>query len=193
MAWHFPSRVEDGIRNLRKFMRGEALSDIGRSDLDYLTRELRLPRPIETYAPRTQRRYMQAARAGRTAKEQRAKETREYKQRKSTFQQTHAGLSTQQWKTIDQLRKRVIALGVEVDPYMDDNVILDFAQLYGYEYLRTVLTQQIDSTEEYLRGNKQPGNERWNARGELETRFAASQHVLYVRGTDPYYYYHGRK
>jgi hypothetical protein len=189
----FPSQIEDGILALRKFMRGEELSDIRRGDLDYLTRELRLPQPIETYAPRTQRRYVAGARKRRTRNDINRIERQEYQQRKQAFTSTHGSLTVSQWNTIDKLRKQIIALGVDADPYMDDPVIIDFAKLYGYEYLRTVLTQQIDSTQEYINGNRAPGRARWDARGELEERFAASVWVPRITGTDPYYYYHGRK
>lgn len=190
---HFPSQIEDGIRALKMWVRGEPVSDLRREDLDFLTRELRLPKPIETYAPRTQRRYVAAARKGQTAKEAGKAERRAQQQRRGTFIQSHGGLSATQWRTVDKLRKQVIALGVDVDPYMDDPVIIDFAQLYGYQYLVTVLTNQIDSTQHYLNGDRTPGRTRWDARGELEHRFAASSHVYYIRGSDPYYYYHGRK
>lgn len=189
----FPSQIEDGIKALRMLMRGEPVSDLRHEDLDYLTRELRLPRPIQTYAPRTQRRHIAAARKGQTAREASKAERQATQSRRASFTASHGSLTVTQWRTIDKLRKQVIALGVDVDPYMDDPVIIDFATLYGYDYLRTVLTNQIDSTQHYLNGDRTPGRARWDARGELETRFAASSHIIYIRGSDPYYYYHGRK
>jgi hypothetical protein len=190
--FRFPSQIEDGIIALRRFMKGEPVTGRRRDDLDYLTQQLRLPKPIETYAPRTQRRFVAGARKSRTRTEINRAERAAYQSNRATFTASHGGLTATQWRTIRRLADRVTTLGVDVAPYMDDAVLVDFATMYGHTYLHTVLTNQIDSTEHYLRGDRTPGRARWDARGELEQQFAASVHIIHASGSDPYYYYHGR-
>lgn len=187
-------RYAQAERALRRKQRGQPLTELDESDLTWLNRQLNLKRPLESYAPRTQRRYLAAARSNRTAREQNRKEYAERKQRIATVKQTHGGLTPAQWKVIERLRDGIDATGVDIYPYTTDEVLADFARMYGYDYLRTVLSQQLDSIHAFQRGDIIPGNDAWQGRGELEEQFGASQHVtLYATGTDPFYYYHGRR
>lgn len=189
----FASRVEDVIIALRKLRKGETLTAERTSDIAWLERTLDLKRPLTSYSDRSQRRIFQRLREGATSSNDIYR--RDYKARQTSKQTSRAihGLTPAQWKHIEPLRDKLSSYGMDVEPYMDDEVLKDFAQMYGYQYLYTVLTQQVDSTEQYIAGNLAPGNARWNARGELESRFGASSHVMYIRGTNPYYYYHGRR
>lgn len=189
----FASRVQDVIKALRGIRKGTEPTPQGADDIAWLERTIGLKRPLRSYSDRSQRRIFQRLREGAiSAKDVQKKEYAARKSAKQTALDEH-GMLPSQWKKIEPLRNRLAQYGMDVDPYMDDEVLKDFANIYGYQYLLTVLTQQIDSTENYLNGNSKPGNERWNLRGELETRFGISSHVMYIRGTDPYYYYHGRR
>lgn len=188
---------ERGYQAFKILLAGEPLTPTRQSDLDYFQNAIGLKKPLADYSPRSQRRIIAGAREGRTVKETyRAEYTRD-QQRHQQSRQQHS-LQPGQWRTIEKLRNTVIGLGVDVDPYMDDDVLNDFAQIYGFTYLRTVLTNQIDSTRKWLAyraghtTDPGPGKARWDARGQLEKQFAISHHVIYALGTDPYYYYHGR-
>lgn len=193
MPGFFSSRIEQARHALTRIRQGETISDERLSDIRWLERTIGLDRPLTEYSPRSQRRIFQRLREGATTREDIYR--REYqaeRQRKQRARDDH-GLSPSQWNTIVPLRDRIKQLNVgDVEHYMDDEVLKDFVTIYGYEYLRTVLSQQINSTEEYLNGNAAPGNQRWHARGELERRFGASAFVPYAEGTTPFYFYHGR-
>jgi hypothetical protein len=190
---YFTDRIADAFRALTKWTKGDTLTDNAEQDIAWLERTLELKKPLRSYSKRSQRRFKQRLQEGATSS--RDVYSREYKQRKTAVEEAREehGLTPTQWRRVEPLRNRIIAMGVDADPYMDDDVLKDFAELYGYEYLRRVLTEQIDSTEHYLRGDTGPGNQRWNARGSLEAQFGASRFVSHIRGSDPYYYYHGRK
>lgn len=190
---YFNDRIADAFRALGRWAKGEQLTDNSEQDIAWLERTLELKKPLRSYSKRSQRRFKQRMQEGATSA--RDVYSREYRHRKERADETREehGLSPTQWRRIEPLRNRIIDMGVDADPYMDDEVLKDFAELYGYEYLRRVLTEQIDSTEHYMRGNLEPGNRRWNARGSLENQFGASRYVSHIRGSDPYYYYHGRK
>lgn len=189
----FSDRIEDVRRALRKLRKGEKPTPQTTDDLAWIKRTLGLKRPLTEYSERSQRRIFQRLREG--ARSQSEIQQREYAARKASRQKSldEHGLLPSQWKTIRALRNKIIKYGMDVEPYMDDDVLKEFAEIYGYTYLRTVLTDQLDSTEQYIAGDAGPGNRRWNARGNLEAQFGASSAVMYVRGTNPYYYYHGRR
>lgn len=189
----FATRVEDAFRALRRLTKGEKVTTEAESDIRWLERTIGLNRPLESYSARSQRRFKQRLQEGATSRKDIYR--REYQARKTAKEDTleEHGMTPSQWRVIEPLRDKLSSYGMDVDPYMDDEVLKDFATMYGYQYLRTVLTDQIDSVEQYLQGNIEPGNRRWTLRGTLEEQFAASVHITYIRGTDPYYYYHGRK
>jgi hypothetical protein len=189
----FSDRVEDVFRALTRFRRGEKLGEFSEADIAWFERVAGLKRPLRSYSARSQRRFKQRFSEGATSANDVYK--REYKARKQTKTETQEkhGLAPSQWKTIEPLRNRVQELGVETEGYLDDEALKDVATLYGYQYMKKVLTEQIDSTEHYLQGNPAPGNRRWNNRGILEAKFGASAFFNYAQGTNPYYFYHGRK
>lgn len=189
----FASRIEDVQRALRKLRKGEQLTPERVDDITWFERTIGLKRPLASYSERSQRRIFQRLREGAMSKEEINAKEREARKTSRERAVAEHGMSPSQWRTIAPLRDKLSGYGMDIEPYMDDEVLKDFAQLYGYTYLKTVLSNQIDSTEQYLRGNPEPGNRRWNARGELESQFGASSHVMFVRGTNPYYYYHGRR
>jgi hypothetical protein len=189
----FARRVEDVLRAVRKIRRGKPVSTEAQDDIAWLERTIGLKRPLTSYSERSQRRIFQRLREGAvSSKEVYQKEYEARKTKREEVIEEH-GLLPSQWRRIEPLRDKLQTYGMDVDPYMDDEVLKEFAELYGYEYLLTVLTEQIESTERYLQGDASLGNRRWNARGQLEERFGASSAVMHIRGTNPYYYYHGRK
>lgn len=189
----FLNRVDEVKQALSMLRRGEKISPNRQSNIAWFERAVGLKRPLTSYSARSQRRIFQRINEGaRSAKEIQKKEYQARKQSQAKARTQH-GMSPKQWQTIKPLADKLKQYGMDVDPYMEDFVLKDFATMYGYEYLRRVLTQQVDSTEQYLNGNAKPGHDRWNARGELENQFGASVHVQFIRGTNPYYYYHGRR
>lgn len=188
---HYLSRINDGIRALNKTLVGEELSDIRQSDLRWLERHLGLDKPLASYSSRTRQRYIAAAAHGRTAEMERARERQQRQQR----QRTLPPISKRKWAVINAKRDRIKELGVDADPYLDDDVLIEVAKHYGLDYLVEVLTDQVESTESYVFNNsREPGHTRWNARGELEDRFQIAIPEEYlISGTDSYYYYHGHK
>lgn len=163
------------------------------SDLELVERRLGLPRPLASYAPRTRRRYIAAARKGQN------RETalqRERVQRKSTTKNEY-GLTPTQLTKLNRYRIPIMESGVDIRHYLEPDMIRDIVQMYGFNYMYTVLKNQYDSIAEYTKHNPLPGRGRWNSRGELEAEAEAnmaqkfSAVVYSPLGTDPYYYYHG--
>lgn len=187
---HYLSRINDGIRALNEQLSGKKLTDLRESDLTWLERTLGLDKPLASYSARTRQRYLSAAAHGRTAQAERDKERIAKQQRAQS-----PSASTSKWRVVHEKRDVLQAYGVDMEPYLDDEVLLLVARYYGLDYLVQVLTEQVESTEEYvLRNQREPGHSRWNARGELEDRFLIALPDEYLaRGTDPYYYYHGHR
>lgn len=189
----FSQRFDDVRHILGRLRKGHVASPQETDDLTWFSETVGLNRPIQEYSPRSQRRIFQRLNEGATTSKDIYR--KEYVARKEATDESleEHGLKPAQWKTIDRLRNQVVQYGVDADPYMDDEFLQEVALLYGYDYLHNVLTDQVDSIQKYLEGNPDPGNARWNARGSLEAHFGASAHVNFIRGTDPYYYYHGRR
>lgn len=88
------------------------------------------------------------------------------------------------------------ATGVDVEYYHEPEIIKEMVTVYGYSYLVKVFTEQLESIKAFINGDPRIGNVRWHNRGSIEqeftNRFGAVSFLLPM-GTDPYYYYHGRK
>ena len=185
--------VAGALRAVEKVLRGEEPFINEQADLDLVERRLGLKRPLAEYAPRTRRRYAAAARRGENAERALQKER---VQRKSTAKNEY-GLTPSQLTKINAFRIPIQESGVDIGPYLEPDMIKDIVQMYGFNYLHTVLADQYDSIKEFTSHNAEPGRTRWQNRGELEEeaerkmaqKFSA---VVYsAQGTDPYYYYHG--
>lgn len=186
------ARTESAMDAVERMISGEPLADVDVDAIAWLQKFLRLDKPIQSYSKRTRQRYASGAKRGLRAADIRAEERTK---RASREDPDHPGFTGTQWNTIQNLVARIEFYHVDVAPYFDDDVLEDIVQTYGYDYLRTVLTEQLDSTIHYTRSNSDPGKMRWEARGTLEQRFAASglMQIYFGGGTDPYYYYHGIK
>jgi len=185
--------VAGALRAVDKILAGVEPFINEQADLDLVQRRLGLPKPLVEYAPRTRRRYAAAARKGQNRE---AALQRERVIRKSSTKNEY-GLTPSQLTKINTYRIPILESGVDIGPYLEPDVIKDIVQMYGFDYFHKVLGEQYDSIQQYTQGNKGPGRERWNSRGELETEAEAkmamkfSAVVYHVKGTDPYYYYHG--
>lgn len=194
MAQGLPGRLDNALKALDKLLAGEIAPLAWGEDLAFVERFLGLKKPLAEYAPRTRRRYISAARKGQTAAQARAAEETQ----RTTSTLNRYGMTPAEWRKIGKLIRTIRSSGIDINEYFDPDVIKNVVQMYGVDYLRDVLTQQIDSIREYTRGNVMPGRERWHARGELEEEAAARMRqsfaaaVYFIKGTDPYYYYHGR-
>ena len=166
-----------------------AASDL--ADLQYVESRLGLKRALSSYAPRTRRRHLATALAGQPAG---ASSRSDYQKRKTTiFNRWH--MTPFQYRQFSPLRNKILESGVDIGYMLEPEPVRDIIDMYGFAYVKTVLTNQVDSIEEYTRGNTGPGNRRWHSRGELEADAQARTKnafaVMFVSGTDPYYYYHG--
>lgn len=171
----------------------DAIPTSATNDLEYVQRRLGLKRSLQSYAPRTRRRYLASARQGQN-REQALQ--RERVLRKSSAKNKY-GLTPSQLSRLDKYRIPIIDSGVDIGPYLEPDMIKDIVQMYGFDYMLSVLRDQYDSIKEYTKHNPLPGRERWNSRGEYEAAAEAKMAqkftaVVYsAKGTDPYYYYHG--
>lgn len=188
--------VAGAMRALGMIDRGltdEQIPTSAMQDLRYVERRLGLTRSLESYAPRTRRRYIAAARKGTSAKTARE---RENKARKSAAKNKF-GLTPTQLAKLNKYRIPILESGVDIGPYLEPDYIRDIVQMYGFKYMITVLADQYDSIKEYTRFNAEPGRTRWNSRGEYEAEAEALMAQKFTavaynaKGTDPYYYYHG--
>jgi len=194
MAEGLPGRVENAVKAVDKILSGEKAPVAWGEDLAFVERFLGLNKPLASYAPRTRRRYISAARKGQTAAQVRQSE----RTQRATSTMNRYGMTPTEWGKVGRLIRTIQSSGIDINEYFDPEVIKNVTEMYGVDYLIEVLTQQIDSIREYTRGNVMPGRQRWHARGELEQQASARMQnafaaaVYFIKGTDPYYYYHGR-
>jgi len=190
-----PDAVAGALKAVEQILAGQEVSFGFQEDLTYVERFLGLKRPLASYAPRTRRRYIAAARQS----DKGAKNTlsREREMRKETTKNKY-GLTQYQLTKLNKVRIPIMKSGVDINEYLDASVIKDVVAMYGFKYMYKVLSDQYDSIKEYTNHNSEPGRARWVARGELEEQAAqqmgeafAAALVYHVKGTDPYYYYHG--
>lgn len=150
---------------------------------------------LVNYAPRSRRRFFAAARQGYRPREAYAQE----RAARQVSTVTKWGLTPAQFRVVHRLMQQILDSGVDIEYYFDPPVIKEFATMYGYEYLVTVFTQQLDSIQHFIAGGyvrgSEPGHTRWDERGSIEGRFHQDfgASVFMIRGTDPYYYYHAAK
>lgn len=190
-----PNALIGARKALARFAAGETLkeSDFDVMDLRSIEGRLHLKRgSLTDYAPRTQRRYLTSVAKGQTAGTQ---STSEYQKRKMvSVSKWH--MTPYQYRKFAPLRNAILESGVDINDMLDPEPIRDIVDNYGFKYVITVLTNQVDSIKAWTAGNAGPGHRRWHSRGDLEADARATMKsafgVYYVNGTDPYYYYHGR-
>lgn len=185
--------IAGALKAIDKVLAGERAPIDWGEDLAFVERYLGLNRPLASYAPRTRRRYIAAARKGQRATQARQRET--------TMRQTKVkagwNITPAQLTKLNKVRIPIMESGIDINEYLDQDVLKEVITTYGFKYTLKVLTQQYDSIKSYTVGNTEPGRARWNSRGELEE--AAKKElgqsfnvaIYFIKGTDPYYYYHG--
>lgn len=186
--------VDGALKAVDRILMGEKVPIAFAEDLAYVERFLGLKRPLASYAPRTRRRYVAAARKGDVGAK---KSLSQERVRRQETTRAKWGLTSGQLTKLNKYRIPIMKSGIDINEYLDPDVIKDIVQMYGFDYMLTVLKNQYDSILKYTEGNSEPGRQRWLSRGELEAEaeenmkssFAAA--VYHVKGTDPYYYYHG--
>lgn len=191
--------LDQAMITVQRLVSGETpdlIGDFRISELRRVEEWMGLPRALETYAPRSRRRFFAAARQGYRPREAYAQE----RTQRASSTMSKWGLTPTQYRVVHRLMDTIVSHGVDIEYYFDAPIIKNFATTYGYDYLVTVFTQQIESIEAFVaggfvKGPPQIGHTRWNDRGSIEARyehdFGAS--VYTVRGTDPYYYYHAAR
>lgn len=194
MARTIQAALAGALKGLEKTLAGEAVPFGFAEDLSYVETFLGLKRPLASYAPRTRRRYVAAAKAhdaGMRQSKARERVTR------TTTTKSRYGLSPSQLTRLNKVRLPIMASGVVIDEYLEPQVIREIVNVYGFDYMLKVLTQQLDSINQYVDGSPRAGNRRWHSRGEFEEEARAKMIkqftavVYFPNGTDPYYYYHG--
>lgn len=166
-----PDPVKAGIAALNKLLSAGAIESDEQLALDWLEQTVGAKRSLASYAPRTRRRYIAAARKGQSATQVNKDE--------------YAGRT---W------RIRMEKLFKKRNEYMPDSivdwdVVNNFVDAFGYKHVETILRNELDSIEQYVYHNKkEPGNARWHHR----------EHEIYkpnfnerLASTDVLYYYHG--
>jgi hypothetical protein len=133
---------------LRKANAGQPLSPRERQAIDNLSSRLSLNRPLDEYAPRTQRRYMKVAREG---------------------DRPHQ---------IEQLRQRLAASNVDARDAHSPETIADLRNLYGDRFVYDLLAGQLHAIEQYQNGNLHAGHARWEARNEFTSRYRRDVYEL---------------
>lgn len=171
------SRYLRAQQALQKELSGESLTRTESLALRTLEERLGLSRPLSSYAPRTRRRYIAAARAGQTATEA---NRREYRARAITGEARTA--------RIEELRQRLDNSSLDRISHSPEQ-IADLVDTYGEPFVLQVLTDQLRSVEAYQSGDPGPGRARWANRQAIVERYRTSMEL--DESTDPYFYYHG--
>lgn len=179
MARRIPYQRAAGALN--KARAGDALTRSDQLALDNLQSRLGLSRPLTSYAPRTQRRYLKAAREGVSASDI---NRREYRARGDV------ATGTTRLALIEQYRRRIDSSTLERTDAHTPEAITDLINLYGEAFVLDILAAQVSSIEQYSAGNKGAGNRRWEARADLLARHRSALEL--DEALDPYFWYHAR-
>jgi aspartokinase len=133
---------------LRKANAGESLTPRERQAIDNLTSRLGLNRPLDDYAPRTQRRYLKVAREGSRARQ------------------------------IETLRARLAASTIETRDAHSADAIQDLVNTYGERFVYELLAGQVRAMEQYAAGSTSAGAARWATRSEFLQRYRRDVYEL---------------
>lgn len=186
-------KVENALDVADRVLQGEKITGEAYNPLAWLESFLGLDKPFTSYAKRTRQRYVSGARRGKTAPQIRAEEKAQRQARVTAKYGAH--ITPSQATTLNRLKREIADTGVEIGYYLEDDVVRDFLTNYGYRYLKTVWTMQLESIHAYAggAGSVEPGRSRWFSRGTLEDQYTPNVLAVYFpHGVDPYYYYHGR-
>lgn len=150
--------------------------------LTWLRNTLGTKKPLQEYAPRTRRRYKAASREGQTARQ---RNKQEYQQRTGGTPKTPRGGPRNRMQDLIDRRNQFFPR----DP-VDVQDVQDYVAAFGYDNVITILQEQIDSCEWWLRNDPRPGHNRWfNRRHEV----LRPDFTSYISNTDIFYFYHARR
>lgn len=180
MARRIPYQRAAGA--LRKAEAGQSLSRHDQLALDNLQTRLGLPRPLTSYAPRTQRRYLKAAREGVTAHDINSAEN---------ARRANALTGAARLRRIEELRLLVYNSTVEQarQVHTPDHV-QDLIDLYGAPAVLDLYIGQVNAIRQYSAGHKAAGHSKWNGRRDFLSRYRSDVMEL-DEEIDPHFYYHG--
>lgn len=197
MANPLGDRLTAALRALETQLSGGIPDPLDLVQLEGVERWVGAKRPLSEYAPRTRRRYLEAARKG----EQRPNK-REYERRKQRAAEKFGGASPSQMSRLRRAaRRNEQALRREpqnANFSFGDEFLEDVANTYGPEFLDEVLREQWDSINEWdgsdneAQGPHHKGNRRYFGREDRESRIMRMRNRGIVANTDALYYYHGR-
>lgn len=190
------SRIEQALHAMELRRRGRPRTLTEQTALSWLEARLGLDRPLEEYAPSTRDRYIRGFLRGKSGAELRAEQRT---QRREHTEQVY-GVTPSQLTRINKLREELAVYHLDVAPYHDWETLSDIARIYSARYVLKVLRNQLDSVKHFTHDRDPiPGRKRWDSRGQLESEFlqdsierTSASFAAGMKGTDPYYYYHGR-
>lgn len=144
--------------------------------------------PLSAYAPRTQRRYLNAAALGADAK---TANRIDYEQ-KRIRQREGPRIQTRDMRTLveEQAARNAALLGDNVGQFDDDQIDELIAQ-FGLRGALAILKLQYDSIQAYRDNNPEVGRARWYDRLNIIERYRTG--MGYDEYSVPYFWYHGRK
>jgi hypothetical protein len=137
-------------------------------DSHAITTALGLPRPFDSYAPRTQRRYLKAYREGQSRSEALSRERRNRAQQPAE----------RAYKAARDIRK----MGLNAQGSHDPDNIQRLGEAVGWEAAAERLEDQRDAVRNYKDGRPRKGHADWDHMGGMETDAFID--------LAPYYFYH---
>lgn len=170
---------------------GEVFTEPEREAVTWLRNTLGTPKPLESYASRTRRRYRAASKSGKTARETNQSEYRQRKEKGKPTSPTKGGGRENRRQRMRRLIDRRNQLLPQSPVDVDD--VDEYVLAFGYDNVLSLLTEQIDSCEWYLRADHRPGNKRWFARKWTDPQRVRPDFTSYIANTDIMYYYHARR
>lgn len=196
MSAPLPDQLAAALRALGTQMGGALPNELDVGHLRDIERWLGTARPLADYAPRTRRRYLKAAREG-----VRQPNKTEYQRRKARTAELYGGITPSQLTRLRAMARENEKM-LRRNPQNSDLEFTDeFLQAattsYGYDFMIEVMKEQRDSIKQRERqedkgqGPHHVGNQRYQMRGERESRLSRMRQRGFAT-TDILYYYHGR-
>lgn len=162
----------------------DALAEEERGALTWLRNTLGTARPLESYAPRTRRRYKAASVRGETAREVNSKEYVKRKNKPDTTIQRRKSERQQAMELIARRNRYLPHSPVDIEE------IEDYVSAFGWDNVISLLKDQLNSCEWWLKHDARPGNRRWKERRWTDPERVRDDFSEYISNTDIMYYYH---
>lgn len=158
--------------------------------LDRVDRLADAARPLSSYAPRTQRRYLAAAAVGANAH---TANRIDYEQKRLRRRTGIPGVQHMSYRDriAEQAERNGAALSDGGLGQYDDDQLDVLVELVGLRGALAILRMQWDSIEEFKRSNPEPGRQRWYDRPDIVERYRKG--LGHDEYTVPYFWYRARK